>query len=106
MVYMIIMAILSVRLDEDLEKRLNYLLTKRKITDKSAFIRQILDKALQSETLDVLAQAVQDRQMSIWKAAEIAQITLRQMMNELAKRNIFSYDEKAFQQDLDFLTLI
>ena len=97
------MAILSVRLDEELEKRLNYLLTKRKITDKSAYIRQILDKALHSEVLDVLTQAIKDRQMSIWKAAEIAQITLRQMMYELAKRNVSIYDEGAFQQDLEFL---
>ena len=96
------MKILSVRLDEELESKLSFLMKKLKIVDKSTYIRQLLDKSLSEEMLDVLCKQVDEKKMSAWKAAEIAGISLRKMLSELKKRNLSGYDEKSLREDLEF----
>ncbi|MHA1651083.1 MAG: UPF0175 family protein [Candidatus Helarchaeota archaeon] len=97
------MGVLSVRLDSELEEKLQYLMEKRKIRDKSAYVRQLISESLTKELLDYLCKEVSKRNISAWKAAEIAKISLRAMLKELAERNIPSYDEIAFKEDLLFL---
>ncbi|MGV9203861.1 MAG: UPF0175 family protein [Promethearchaeia archaeon] len=96
------MGVLSVRLNEDLEKKLEFVMKKLQIVDKSSFIRQLMDKSLTDEMIEVLAQQIEEKQMSAWKAAEIAGISLRKMLDELKKRKISSYDEQALEEDLNF----
>lgn len=100
---MIKMGVLSVRLDPEMETQIEYLMKHRKIIDKSAYIRTLLDKSIRQDLIDVLSIAVKNKELSVWKAAELAHITLRQMLQELANRDIPTYDEQAFQQDLEFL---
>lgn len=99
---MIIMGVLSVRLDKELEETLVYLLEKRKISDKSAYIRQLLNKSVKDELIDYLCNEVEAKRMSAWKAAEISKISLRAFLHELAKRKIVQYDELALEEDLQF----
>lgn len=99
---MIIMGVLSVRLDEEMETKLEFLMKQRKIIDKSAYIRQLLDKSIKEDLFDYLCSEVKDKRMSGWKASEIAQISLRAFLNELAKRDISTYDDTAFEEDLMF----
>lgn len=94
---------MSVRLDPELEEKLQYIMEKRKIVDKSAYVRQLILKSLSKDLLDYLCNEVQERNLSAWKAAEIAEISLRAMLKELANRNIPSYDEIALKEDLKFL---
>lgn len=96
------MKVLSVRLDEELESKLSFLMKKLKIVDKSTYIRQLLDKSLSEEMLDVLCKQVDEKKMSAWKAAEIAGISLRKMLSELKKRNLSGYDEQSLREDLEF----
>ena len=96
------MHVLSVRLDDDLEEKLNFLMKKLKIIDKSAYIRQLLDKSLSEEILEVLCNQVGEKQISAWKAAEIAGISLRKMLEELKKRNLTGYDEQSLKEDHNF----
>lgn len=96
------MKILSVRLDDELEEKLNFLMTRLKKKDKSSYIRQLLEKSLEEELIDVLCKQVGNKNISSWKAAEIAGISLRKMMEELKKRNIPGYDEKAINEDIKF----
>jgi len=96
------MHVLSVRLDGNLEKKLSFLMEKLKIIDKSTYIRQLLDKSLSEEILEVLCKQVGEKQISAWKAAELAGISLRKMLDELKKRNSSGYDERSFQEDLNF----
>ncbi|MBD3159845.1 MAG: hypothetical protein GF309_13765 [Candidatus Lokiarchaeota archaeon] len=104
MVYMIDMTeVLSVRIDEDLKERLSYLMDHRKIVDRSAYLRQLIDRALTEDLLDYLADEVKSKRISVWKAASIAEIPWRAMVNELAKRDVPTYDEQAFREDLRFL---
>ena len=97
------MSILSVRLDEDLDKRLKFLMKKRKIVDKSAYIRQLLDKSTKEDYLNFLCDEVKKKRITAWKAAEMAQISLRAMLGELADRGVMTYDEAAFEEDLAFV---
>ena len=94
--------VLSVRMDKELEKRLAFLMEKRKIVDKSSYVRQLIDRSLSDDLLDYLSEEVAARHISIWKAASIADIPLRAMMKVLARRNISMYDEQALTEDLIF----
>jgi len=96
------MSVLSVRIDAELEEKLQYLMEKRKIVDKSAYVRQLLEKSLFKDLIDFLCEEVKFQRMSAWKAAEIAKISLVEMLEALAQRNIFSYDDAAFKEDLAF----
>jgi len=95
--------VLSVRIDEDLKERLSYLMDRRKIVDRSAYLRQLIDRALTEDLLDYLADEVKSKRISVWKAASIAEIPLRAMMTELAKRDVHTYDERALREDLRFV---
>lgn len=94
--------VLSVRIDEELERRLAFLMERRKIVDKSSYVRQLIARSLSDDLLDYLAEEVAARHISIWKAASIADIPLRAMMSELAERHVPMYDEQALREDLLF----
>jgi predicted HTH domain antitoxin len=96
------MSVLSVRIDSELEEKLRYLMQKRNIVDKSAYIRQLIQKSLFTDLLDFLCDEVKFQRMSAWKAAEIAKISLLEILKELSQRNISSYDEAALKEDLEF----
>jgi len=96
------MGVLSVRLDDELESKLNFLMKKLKIVDKSAYIRQLLDYSLSEEIIKVLCKQVEEKKISAWKAAEIADIPLRKMLHELKKRKSSGYDEQSLREDLEF----
>lgn len=96
------MTVLSVRLDAELEERIKILMEKRKIVDKSAYIRQLLDRSTKDDFLNFLCDEVKERRITAWKAAEMAQITLRAMLSELSKRKISTYDERALEEDIEF----
>nr|MDO8087187.1 UPF0175 family protein [Candidatus Sigynarchaeum springense] len=75
----------------------------KKITDKSAYIRQLLDRSIEADIIDFLAGEVKARHMSAWKAAEIAHVSLRKMLAELASRDVPTYSEEAFLEDIDLV---
>lgn len=96
------MKILSVRIDDDLDEKLSFLMLKLKRKDKSSYIRQLLEKSLTEEMLEVLCKQVGEKNMSAWKAAEIAGVSLRKMLEELKKRNVSGYDEQAINEDIEY----
>ena len=96
------MAILSVRLDDEIDKKLKLILELRKIQDKSAYVRRILLKSIQEDIIEDYCQRIKDAKITMWKAAEIIGISLREMMNEVGKREIILYNEEAMEQDFKF----
>jgi len=96
------MKILSVRIDDDLDQKLSFLMAKLKKKDKSSYIRQLLEKSLIEEIFEVLCKQVGEKDISAWKAAEIAGVSLRKMMEELKKRNVSGYDEQAIMEDIKY----
>lgn len=99
---MITMSVLSVRIDKELAEKIQFLMEKQKIIDKSAYIRKLLAESIKDELLEYLCKEIENKNLSIWKAAEIAEISLRRMMYELALRDIKIYDEQALAEDLAF----
>ena len=97
------MSVLSVRIDPELEEKISFLMKNKKISDKSAYIRQLLDRSIVADIIDFLAVEVKMRHMSAWKAAEIAGISLRHMMEELAARDVPTYSEEAFLEDINYV---
>ena len=96
------MKILSVRINDDLDQKLSFLMEKLKKKDKSSYIRQLLEKSLTEEIFEVLCKQVGEKNTSAWKAAEIARVSLRKMMEELKKRNVPGYDEQAIKEDIKY----
>ena len=96
------MKILSVRIDDDLDEKLRFLMVRLKRKDKSTYIRQLLEKSLAEEMLEVLCKQVGEKDISTWKAAEIAGVSLRKMLEELKKRNVSGYDEQAIKEDIEY----
>ncbi len=97
------MSVLSVRIEPELEEKISFLMKNKKISDKSAYIRQLLDRSIQTDIIDYLAVEVKEHHMSAWKAAEIAGISLRHMLEELASRDVPTYSEEAFLEDINYL---
>ncbi len=96
------MGVLLVRLDDELERKLNFLIKKLKIVDKSTYIRKLLDNSLSEEMIKMLCKNVEEKKMSVWKAAEIAGVPLRKMLYELDKRKTSGYDEQSLREDLEY----
>ena len=96
------MKILSVRIDDDLDQKLRFLMERLKMKDKSSYIRQLLEKSLTKEIFEVLCKQVGEKDISVWKAAEIAGVSLRKMMEELKKRNVSGYDDQAIKEDITY----
>jgi predicted HTH domain antitoxin len=84
------MTVLSVRLDEELEEQLLLIMQKKKLQDKTSLVRQMLAKSLEKEIIDLLCEEVKEKKVSAWKAASIAKISLGQMLQELAKREVYT----------------
>lgn len=57
-VYKMIRGVLSVRIDKELEEKLDYLMKKRHVVDKSAYVRQLLNKSIASELLDYVCNEI------------------------------------------------
>jgi predicted HTH domain antitoxin len=97
------MGVLSVRIGKELEEKLDFLMKKQQVVDKSAYVRQLLNKSIANELLDYVCTEIKQGKMSAWKGAETVNISLRVMLKELAERNIMTYDEIALNEDLEFI---
>lgn len=74
---------------------------KRKKIDKSAYVRELLDRALDEDLLEYICEQIKNHKMTAWKGANILHLTLRQMLEELGKRDISLYNEKSLQEDFE-----
>jgi predicted HTH domain antitoxin len=74
----------------------------KKIIDKSAYIRDLLTRSLENDIIDILCDQVQQHQITAWKAAEIAGISLRAMLKHLYDHKVESIDEKTLKEDILF----
>lgn len=54
------------------------------------------------DIIDILCEQVKEHKISAWKAASIADISLRTMLEHLYKRKIESIDEKTLKEDILF----
>ncbi|MHA1651555.1 MAG: UPF0175 family protein [Candidatus Helarchaeota archaeon] len=81
------MITISTRIDKKLLKEIE-VIVKEKGIDRSDAIRQLLKIGLKEYKLEELLKALRERKITIWKAAEIAGITYREMLDKLRAYNV------------------
>jgi len=80
-------------------------LASKKGTDKSVVIRELLAMALQNKKIEEALNQVQNRKITVWKAAEIAGVTYREMLELLKAHNIpFPLSEQELRHEIEEIT--
>ena len=93
----------SVRIDKEDVKEIDKLSKIEKKT-KSSLLREILELGLRDKKLELALEKFRNREVSIGKAARIAEIPLSQFMNILVEKNIdFHYGVKELEEDFEGL---
>ena len=79
--------IISIRPTEEIERKLEMLIGIEK-TERSALIRRILDTGINEELKTRALELFRDKKVSLAKAAEIADISVREMMDLIKEKGI------------------
>ncbi|MGQ9551409.1 MAG: UPF0175 family protein [Candidatus Bathycorpusculaceae bacterium] len=80
-------------------------LASRKGTDKSAIIRELLATALKNKRIEDALTQVQTKKITVWKAAEITDITYREMLELLKTHNVpFPISEQELRREIEEIT--
>lgn len=78
---------ISARVRRSQAEEVERLATERGV-DKSAVVRELLAAALREQRLREALNSVRDRKATVWKAAEAAGVTYREMLELLRTHNI------------------
>ena len=81
------MGVISVRPAPDLERKIKKLMEFEK-ADKSSIVRRALEKGLNEELKRLALNLYIERKVSLAKAAEIAEISIRDMIELIKERGI------------------
>jgi predicted HTH domain antitoxin len=93
----------TARLPKEMVREVERLAEKMKV-DRSELIRRLLDSALREKRLEDAVQAYSEGRATLWKAAEMAGISLREMMDTVRERKIpVSYTLEDLRRDLDYV---
>lgn len=78
---------ISARIERSQAEEVERLAARRRV-DKSTVIRELLASALQRQRLRDALDLVQARKVTVWKAAEIAGVSYREMLDLLKTHNV------------------
>jgi len=79
-------------------------LAKKLKVDRSELIRRLLDFVLQQERIEEAVRAYQEGKVTLWKAAEMAGLSLREMMELARVRKIaVSYTIDDLRRDIEYV---
>jgi len=81
------MITVSARIDEELEEEIEEIARKRGV-DRSAVIRELLMIGIREMRLKEALELLRERKITVWKAAEMAEITYREILHKLKEYNI------------------
>ena len=71
--------------------------------DKSTLLTKIIEEGLDTWKMNKALEMYRAQKVTLWKAAEIAGVTLAEMLAELPKRGIvFQYDLNELREDLEY----
>jgi len=79
--------VISVRPTEEMERKIERLIRIEK-TERSALIRRILDTGIKEELKKHALVLFRDKKVSLAKAAEIADVSVREMMDLIKEKKI------------------
>jgi len=80
-------SVLSVKLEKEKMKILEEIASEEK-TDRSAVARKLLDMGIKQWKIDKAVHLILSGKVSVWRAAELADISLREMLDILNERRI------------------
>ena len=93
----------TARLPRDMLREVERLAKKMKV-DRSELIRRLLDFALQQKRIEEAVRAYQEGKVTLWKAAEIAGLSLREMMElARARKIVVSYTIDDLRRDIEYV---
>ena len=81
------MITISARIDKELAEEIEKIV-KEKGIDRSTVIRELLYVGLKEYKLRKALELVRERKVTVWKAAEIAGLTYREMLEKLKEHNV------------------
>lgn len=92
------MKTISIRVDEGFVREIEHL---AKYTDRSSFIRRVMQLGLEQYRIELAIQRYVRGEISTWKAAEVAGVSLRRMMDILKDKGIdMHYSEESLKEDI------
>jgi len=81
------MITISARIDKGLAEEIEKIVREKGI-DRSAVIRELLYAGLKEYKLKKALELVRERKVTVWKAAEIAGLSYREMLEKLKEHNV------------------
>jgi len=90
-------------LPEEIVKEVERWAQEEKI-DKSTLMTRIIEQGLNAWKMNKALEMYKAGRITLWKAAEIAGVSLSEMLVELPRRKIvFHYDLEELREDLDYV---
>jgi len=92
--------IISTRVPEEVARDLKEI-EKEEKTDRATIVRRLLARAIEQWKIERALRLYREGKVTLWRAARLAGITLREMMELTAKEGIqFKYTAKDLEEDI------
>jgi len=92
--------IISARIPDDIAKDLKEI-EKEEKTDRATLVRKLLARAIEQWKVERALRLYREGKVTLWRAAKLGGITLREMMELAAKQGIqFKYTSKDLEEDI------
>ncbi len=89
-------------LPADILKEIEYW-SKKEGTDTNPFILRLIDVGLREWKIHKVLEMYKNQEITLWKAAEIAGVSLDELLSELPKHKIvLQYDVEELKEDLEY----
>jgi len=93
--------VISTRISDDLAKDLEEI-EREEMTDRATVIRKLLKRAIELWKKERSLRLYQEGKITLWRAARLAGVTLREMMEQAAEKEIqFKYTAKDLEEDIE-----
>jgi len=93
--------VISTRVPNEIARDLREIAKEEK-ADRATVIRKLLARAIEQWKIERALRLYRERKVTLWRAARLAGVTLREMMELAAKEGIqFQYSEKDLEEDIE-----
>jgi metal-responsive CopG/Arc/MetJ family transcriptional regulator len=95
------MTTISARIDEKIADEIDRIMRKKGI-DRSSAIRELLQIGIKEYRQKEALELLRKREITVWKAAELAQVTYQEILGKLREHNIpFPVTEEELKREFE-----
>ena len=95
---------ISLRIPESLKKQIDEITEEEESKDRSTLIRELIKSGLKEKRIENALKKYEKGEVTLWKAATMSQVSLRNMMKLLKNRKIEAqYGIEELEEDLKAL---